>query len=116
MTSKAVKSVKGGKLVRDNVPKRIQHDTGKKPEHIVLGHDELKAALLTKLSEETAELKEALASCNRSKIIEEMADVQEVLSAIKDVWEIDGARVIEQQLLKSSTHGSFKDKIFLLDQ
>ena len=79
------------KLVRDKIPEIIKAD-GKECKTRILSKDEYIAALETKLNEEVAEYQE-------DKNLEEMADVLEVLQAMR--------------IKKAKERGGFKDKIFL---
>lgn len=67
-----------GKLVRDGIPKIIR-DSGKSPIFHKCDSAEFRQRLLIKLSEEIAELK---AADDKAAVIEELADVLEVLRAL----------------------------------
>lgn len=67
-----------GKLVRDKVPDLIRA-SGRTPHVRTLGRGEYRSALRDKLSEEVDEL---IAAQSTDAIIEEAADVLEVLTAI----------------------------------
>jgi predicted house-cleaning noncanonical NTP pyrophosphatase (MazG superfamily) len=66
------------KLVRDNTPKNIQ-ESGRKPTFDYLRPEDRKEALRNKLSEEVDEL---MAARNPEEILEEAADVLEVILAM----------------------------------
>jgi predicted house-cleaning noncanonical NTP pyrophosphatase (MazG superfamily) len=67
-----------GKLVRDKIPDMIRA-SGRTPHVRTLSTAEYRTALLDKLREEVAEL---IAAATRDAVIEEAADVLEVLTAI----------------------------------
>jgi len=67
-----------GKLVRDKIPDMIRA-SGRTPHVRTLSTAEYQTALLDKLREEVAEL---IAAATRDAVIEEAADVLEVLPAI----------------------------------
>ena len=67
-----------GKLVRDKIPDMIRA-SGRTPHVRTLSIEEYRTALLDKLREEVAEL---IAAATRDAVIEEAADVLEVLTAI----------------------------------
>ena len=67
-----------GKLVRDKIPEMIRA-SGRTPHVRTLSTAEYRTALLDKLREEVAEL---IAAATRDAVIEEAADVLEVLTAI----------------------------------
>lgn len=66
------------KLVRDNTPKNIE-ESGRKPVYDYLRPEDRKEALRNKLNEEVDELQSAISPEN---VLEEAADVLEVLLAM----------------------------------
>ncbi len=93
------------KLVRDRIPEIIRAD-GKALKSRILSDEEHLEALLTKLEEELAELKEA-------RNIEELADVHEVLRALTDALGIDHEELENVRSDKAAKRGGFQQKIFL---
>ncbi len=93
------------KLVRDKIPEIIQAE-GKSLKTRILTDEEYLEALLAKLEEEVAELKEA-------RNIEEMGDVHEVLRALADVLGIDRDELEKVRADKAAKRGGFQQKIYL---
>lgn len=98
------------KLVRDNIP-RIYEQEGKKCVTRILNDDEYKTALLKKLVEEAAELRDGRAS--REEIIKEVGDVQEVVECIITAFGLDAGEIARVKEEKKRTRGSFAKKVFL---
>ncbi|OQA03291.1 MAG: hypothetical protein BWY68_00778 [bacterium ADurb.Bin400] len=67
--------------------------------------------LSSKLSEETKEAIEAME--DRSKLIEELGDVLEVIEAIASRNLIDWSEIEEAQKRKREERGGFRQRIFL---
>lgn len=93
------------KLVRDRIPEIIRAD-GKELKNRILDDAEHLEALLKKLEEECAELKEA-------RNIEELADVHEVLRALADALGISHEELEKVRQDKAAKRGGFQQKIFL---
>jgi predicted house-cleaning noncanonical NTP pyrophosphatase (MazG superfamily) len=81
------------KLVRDNIPATLEFKWIKVSSRIVENKQELIMLLGHKLMEEMKELEDAIAQADQEKILEEVADVQEVnqklFSLIKEYNEDD---------------------------
>lgn len=97
-----------GKLVRDRIPEIIRAGGGD-PVVTVLGDADYREALLEKLFEEAAELREASAA----GVAEEIADVLEVLRAVAHVhgyewWDIE--KIAE---VKRTERGAFLERLHL---
>lgn len=92
------------KLVRDKIPE-ILDKKGVLYEKRVATPEEYKNELVKKLSEEVNEFLESDASSD------ELADVLEVISALKDLPEY--SQVEEIRLKKLEEKGGFKDRIIL---
>jgi predicted house-cleaning noncanonical NTP pyrophosphatase (MazG superfamily) len=97
-----------GKLVRDRIPEIIRAGGGD-PVVTVLGDADYREALLEKLFEESAELREASAD----GVAEEIADVLEVLRAVAHVhgyewWDIE--KIAEA---KRAERGAFLEQLYL---
>jgi len=97
-----------GKLVRDRIPEIIEGDGGD-PRRKTLDDAGYEAALLDKLDEEVAELRDA-APPDR---LEEAADVYEVLLALVDHLGHDWADVVAAAGRKRAERGGFADRVFL---
>jgi predicted house-cleaning noncanonical NTP pyrophosphatase (MazG superfamily) len=98
-----------GKLVRDRIPEIIR-STGRTPEVQVLQGDELVAALMSKLEEETAELRTA----QRAERVEELADILEVVHALAGRFGIDVAGLQRAADAKRAERGGFDGGIWLV--
>lgn len=97
------------KLVRDNIPDLIRAK-GEKPIIRKLGIREYKLELRKKLKEEAFECAEAK---GKEALIEELADIEEVLLALYDAEKIDRSLVIKSSSKKRKIRGGFKKRIFL---
>ncbi|MGV0715877.1 nucleoside triphosphate pyrophosphohydrolase [Mycolicibacterium sp. XJ662] len=100
-----------GKLVRDKIPDIIRQ-SGRTPLVTTLSADSYRAALMDKLREEVAEL--AAATTNRA-VLEEGADVLEVLTAIVVEHGADLDSLIEAARQKRAERGGFDDRLWLED-
>ena len=99
------------KLVRDNIDTLI-NSNGKDEVAVtrILSDEEYKTELLRKLDEELKELKEALLLGNREDIIEESADLIEVIRALNG----DNLELVMQMLEdKRKRKGGFVKKKYL---
>ncbi|MFF5243309.1 nucleoside triphosphate pyrophosphohydrolase [Streptosporangium sp. NPDC000095] len=97
-----------GKLVRDRIPEIIR-EHGREPVVTVLGEDDYRAALLEKLFEEAAELREA----PTGEVAEEIADVLEVLRAIAKVHGHEWADIEKVAEVKRAERGAFLERLYL---
>jgi predicted house-cleaning noncanonical NTP pyrophosphatase (MazG superfamily) len=100
-----------GKLVRDLIPDRIR-ETGRKAEVRYLAGDALVAALGAKLIEEAHEAAEAVG--DRERLLEELADVREVVAALMDVRGITGEDITRAATAKVQQRGAFHSGAWLL--
>lgn len=101
-----------GKLVRDRIPEIIYNDIGEKPKvRKLTERKEIDTALLRKLVEEALEVQSAL---DRSTLLEELADVEQVLIAIRAFYGISPQELEWVRKQKLSTHGGFSEMITLL--
>ena len=91
------------KLVRDNIPDQLRAKDISFEERIA-GDEEYKTELIKKLSEELAEFQS-------DESIEELADLQEVINALKQLPEY--ATLEEVRLAKLVDKGGFAKKIIL---
>lgn len=93
------------KLVRDNIPAIIRAN-GEIPITRVLGDKEYITELVKKLKEETEEFAEAYSP-------EELADLFEVLLAIRTAIGLTESELEEIRKKKAHKNGSFKERLFL---
>ena len=99
------------KLIRDNIDEIINNN-GKNEVAVtrILDNDEYKIELLRKLDEELTELKEAISSSIQKNIIEESADLIEVIRALNE----DNLELVMQKLEdKRNKRGGFSKKKYL---
>lgn len=97
-----------GKLVRDRVPAIIRAK-GEEPTVRVLSPGEYLPALLEKLVEEAMEAQEAGAE----DLLNELADVQEVIRAILDALDWDVHTLEEAAERKAEARGAFTARLWL---
>ncbi len=93
-----------GKLVRDRIPEIIRWSGGD-PEVRYVAGEELVAALGAKLCEEAKEASDAVG--DRNQLLEELADVHEVMAALMDVHAISSEELAETAEKKSQERGAF---------
>jgi len=99
------------KLVRDKIDEIINNNgKGEKAIIRILEDNEYQEALNNKLVEELKELQEAISLGNTASIIEESADVLEVIKAINGD-NLD--KVISVMNQKRESRGGFKERKFL---
>lgn len=98
-----------GKLVRDGIPDKIRRN-GEEPIVRVLTDEENLQALIQKLLEES---KEVATADTRVKMVEELADLAEVMKALMLAKKISTTEVLLIQQLKYDTVGGFDGKLFL---
>ena len=97
------------KLIRDNIPEIIAA-SNKKANVKTLKADEFFYELKKKLIEESSEL---LETSSKEDIIEELADIYELIEFIKKEAGIDEAEVLKVKDEKNKKRGSFSKKLFL---
>lgn len=97
------------KLVRDNIPKIIENDN-EIPIIKTLSDDEYKLELYKKLKEEC---NEAIEAKTNKEIIEELADILEIIKSISELNGENLDNVIEVAKQKRLKKGGFEKKIFL---
>lgn len=93
------------KLVRDKVPEVIRAN-GEEPVIRILSKEEHLTALLDKLVEEAHELKD-------DPTLSELADVDEVVLAIRSVMGISPGQLEKARHQKIQERGAFYNRIFL---
>ena len=99
-----------GKLVRDLIPDLIRQ-TGRTVEVHYLTGDGLMAALGAKLIEEAQEAAEVVHS--RKDLVEELADVREVVAALMAAGGITEHEVAERAAVKAQERGVFRSGAWL---
>lgn len=100
-----------GKLVRDRIPEIIRA-SGRVPIVTTLGRDAFRTALTDKLQEEVAEL---AAAKDADAVMEEAADIFEVLAAIAAECGATIDDVADVAVRKRAERGSFDLRIWLED-
>jgi len=101
------------KLVRDKIPEIIQR-SAKSFQCVTLSDTEYLQALGKKLVEEAQETAIALDSGNSEELLEELADLYEVIDAILTTKGIQKAQAIAKQTEKRLERGGFEKRIKLL--
>lgn len=102
------------KLVRDNIPEIVGKLTGKEVKTKILENDEeYSKFLLKKVEEEAHELANAK---DKEHIIEETADVMELIDAILEFNNLDMEAVRKVQKEKVEKRGGFKKRILMLER
>jgi len=97
------------KLVRDRIPEIIANN-GEDPIVRTLGKKEFKDALKVKLIEEVSEVAKSL---SKKQLIEELADVQEVMRSMYDAFGIECGDVTTCARKKRKERGGFSKRIYL---
>lgn len=98
------------KLVRDKIPSVIKQD-GYTPIFKTLTKIELEKELRTKLLEESLEVQN---SKTKSSLLEELADVHEVLKSLARINNISFQDITKTATIKREKRGSFNKGIFLI--
>lgn len=94
------------KLVRDNIP-AICQENGKNPETKILDDVSYTLALRKKLKEEVNEYLTDV-------VLEELADIIEVVEALAENQGSSLEEVLQIKQAKQIRNGAFKDKVFLI--
>lgn len=97
------------KLIRDRIPQIIEK-AGKQCQVHVLSDDQYKTELKRKLIEEANEVNDASI---KEKITEEIADVLEIVDALKRAYFISNDEVLAIKNKKAIKNGRFENKLFL---
>lgn len=97
------------KLIRDGIPEHIKANGGEY-EMRALSEKEFEPALRQKLVEEARELQGA----DETELVNEMADVLELLRSVAELHRIDFKLVEEKQVSKRKERGGFKKRLFLI--
>lgn len=96
-----------GKLVRDRIPE-IMREQGKDPEVERISGERLRLALKDKLVEEAGEVRQA------EDIVEELADVLEVVDALIEAYGLDYGVIEHARADKKAKRGSFSRGEYLI--
>ena len=97
------------KLVRDNIPDIIKSN-GEEAIYRILSDDEYKVELLNKLKEE---VNEVINSKDNKELLEELADVFEVIKSLAESEDSSVDKIIEIASSKREKRGGFSKKLFL---
>ncbi len=100
------------KLVRDKIIEKIEQN-GETAIYRVLPEEEKLEYLKIKLSEEMSELTEAIELKDPKKVLEESADILEVIIAINSYFGVSFDELINTREYKKNVRGSFEKGIFL---
>lgn len=98
------------KLIRDKIPEVIKK-SGKEYEIKKLSNDELETYVKTKVNEEIEEL---LTATERDDVVNEFADVYEILEKLMEVKNIKFEEIKKAKDHKNNKRGSFKKDLCLL--
>lgn len=97
------------KLIRDKIPQLIEANN--EPYEIrVMEEKEFEKELRKKLVEEASELLKT----GKDDLVNEMADVLELLKSIAVFYKIDFKLIEEKQVKKREERGGFKKRLFLV--
>jgi len=97
------------KLVRDRIPEIIREHGGV-PHTRKLTKKEFKEELLKKLVEEA---KEASKAKEKDALVSELADIQEVLLSVYEIYSINRSDVTNTARKRRKERGAFLDRIYL---
>lgn len=102
--------IKYNKLIRDNIPSIIEKDN-KSCVVTVLDDEQFLVELKKKLVEESIEVTTAN---TRDELINELADIHEIVDKLKDIYTISQEEVDVIQLKKALKNGKFERKLYLI--
>ncbi len=97
------------KLVRDNI-KKWHEEAGHTVIATQLRGDDLKTALMHKLQEECDEV---MATTDRTELIEELADVRQVIQDLCNVAAISGSEIDAIRMKKLARKGGFSKEVYI---
>jgi predicted house-cleaning noncanonical NTP pyrophosphatase (MazG superfamily) len=98
------------KLVRDGIPEIIRRQ-GEHCEVAVMTEEEYRQALREKLVEEATEAAQA---ATLQELITELADVQEVLDALRATYALAPETIVHEQAQRRAERGGFQQRLRLL--
>lgn len=98
------------KLIRDNIPAVIEKDN-KTCVVSVLDDEQFPTELKKKLIEESIEVVNAE---TRDDLINELADIQEIIDKLKEIYSISRDDIVAVQSNKAQKNGKFDKKLFLI--
>ncbi len=98
------------KLIRDKLP-LFYESIGQKANLRILTRDEHTQALLDKIVEEVNEIPET--NLTKNKLIEEAADIQQVIDDLMKLHGISAADIAKVQKAKNEYKGGFSKGIFI---
>ena len=101
------------KLVRDKIPELIAAEGKKVVFESIKNEEQFKVLLEEKLLEEVEELKTACLTYDSESIASEIADIEEILQEISDLYNIRYYDFIEIFSNKRLMAGRFAKRIFL---
>ncbi len=96
------------KLVRDKIVQAVI-DGGNIPNWRTLSKDEYITELKKKISEEAQEIP----SADSNKLVQELADLQEVIDNLLEALNISKQELLEAQRKKNKSAGSFKKRHYI---
>lgn len=98
------------KLVRDKIIDIIKAE-GKKPQYKVLSQKQFIKELKKKLQEESLEV---FQSTSKESLLEELADVKEVIDCLLEANQLSKKDLNKMQIKKRNKRGSFIKRHFLI--
>lgn len=99
------------KLVRDKIP-HIIASSGKECRTSLLGPEEYKQELRTKLQEE---LDEYVSAASDQEGLEELADMLEVIRSLAELHGANAAQLDKLRADKAQVRGGFQERVYLID-
>ena len=105
-----MKKIYYNKLIRDGIPEKIRRAGGEFAAK-KLTPKKFEKELLKKVEEEASALPQAK---NKKELVEELADVMEVIDEIKRLKKISSPEIKKAQRAKAKKWGVFKKKLFLV--
>ena len=106
------------KLVRDKIPNLIMKDGKRVICEGVKDDERYKQILMDKLMEEANETIQAVNTAwgdGPKKLVDEVADVMDVIDAILKLYGISPDIVMEHRLNKREEKGAFNDRVYLIE-
>lgn len=101
------------KLVRDKIPDIMEVDGCTNLQIQRLNDSDYIKALSLKIKEEAAEAAAEIQEGNHEGIIEELADLEEVIIAIKKIHNISSSEIERKREKKKQLRGGFEGRIWL---